>query len=32
MSETDLDLYYPDTDYLEVVKLDSFRLRFGYLF
>ena len=32
VSETGLDLYYPDTDYLEVVKLDSFRLRFGYLF
>ena len=32
VSETDLDLYYPDTHYLEVVKLDSFRLRFGYLF
>ena len=32
VSETELDLYYPDTDYLEVVKLDSFRLRLGYLF
>ncbi len=32
VSETDLDLYYSDTDYLEVIKLDSFRLRFGYLF
>jgi len=32
VSETDLDLYFPDTDYLEVIKLDSFRLRLGYLF
>ena len=31
-SETNLDLYYPDTDYLEAVQLNSFRLRFGYLF
>ena len=31
-SETNLDLYYPDTVYLEKVQLDSLRLRFGYLF
>jgi len=31
-SETNLDLYYPDTKYTEVVQLDSLRLRFGYLF
>ena len=31
-SETNLDLYYPDTAYLEKVQLDSLRLRFGYLF
>ena len=32
ISETDLFLYYPDTDYDEKVQLDSLRLRFGYLF
>ena len=31
-SKTNLDFYYPDTDYWEAVQLDSFRLRFGYLF
>ena len=31
-SETNLNLYFPDTDYLEAVQLNSFRLRFGYLF
>ena len=31
-SETNLDIYYQDTLYDEVVQLDSLRLRFGYLF
>ena len=31
-SETNLNLYFPDTDYWEAVQLDSFRLRLGYLF
>ena len=31
-SETNLEFYYPDTAYTEVVQLDSLRLRFGYLF
>ena len=32
ISETDLSLYYPDTDYDEIIQLDTLRLRFGYLF
>ena len=32
ISETDLFLYYPDTDYDEMIQLDSVRLRLGYLF
>ena len=32
ISETDLFLYYPDTDYDEKIQLDSLRLRYGYLF
>ena len=32
VSETNLDLYYPDTKYLEGVQLKATRLRFGYLF
>ena len=32
VSETNLDLYYPDTKYLEEVQLKAFRLRFSYLF
>ena len=31
-SETDLDIYYPDTKYTEVIELKATRLRFGYLF
>ena len=32
ISETNLDLYYPVTDYDEKIQLDSLRLRYGYLF
>ena len=32
ISETNLDLYFPDTDFLEAVQLNSLCLRFGYLF